>query len=90
MCHRMLLATSLVLFFTGSMATLVLMIHLRTHRTDLAPHESFPDGKSAAWQWNVYNPDNYSPTGRRRLPWLYCSTVLQLLGLAGLVWSQVG
>jgi hypothetical protein len=43
----------------------VLLALLRPHRVDLAPHQSFTEGRSRAWQENVFSFQNYDRSGKR-------------------------
>jgi len=51
-----------------------ILLRSRRFRTD---HPSWPE----IWTKSVH-PDNYSPNGRKFIPWLYASALLFALGVA--------
>jgi len=76
---------TIAIAFISAITNLVLVVRLRSHRVDIGPRDSFATGKYRVWQLNVFDPSNYSVTGRRLLTWLYLGTVVQAVAIAGLV-----
>lgn len=64
----------------AGVAALAMSSHLKRFRTDIPEDQAFTSGRSIFWMFNVYNPDNYTADGRRKLAWLYVITVLGFAG----------
>ena len=60
-----------VIAFASLVATQIVLVQLREHRTDLRPEQHFGHGRSQVWQLNVLNRANYTEAGRKKLRWLY-------------------
>lgn len=68
----------LALVVLPAVANLLTLSRLRPHRIDIAPGQSFADGKSAVWQLNALNPANYDEKGRALLKVYFGVIVVQL------------
>lgn len=56
--------------FVACVASMVVLVRLRPHRTDLRPEQHIGEGRSAIWQVNAFDPRNYDPAGRALLRWI--------------------
>jgi hypothetical protein len=81
-------AIGFVAAFIALIATVLLFTQLREHRRDLTSRESGFAGESLFWQFDLMNPDNYTPKGhlvlRRfvRALGLFAALMVALLYLA--------
>jgi hypothetical protein len=70
-------------YMFAMIASFALMGRLRDYRIDIKPGQSDFEGSSTVGQLNVFFRSNYSPAGRKLLPWLW---VVQLLAFAFVLW----
>jgi hypothetical protein len=87
--HEAFAAVVLTAFVTF-VATQIVIVRLREHRTDLRPEQHFGEGRSWAWQLNVMNRANYDAAGRKRVRTLYLlQALLMLCFVLGVVFAVV-
>ncbi len=76
-----------IVYIAAAMFTLAAMELAAPFRTDI-PKGSLPSGgRSEIWQWNVFNPNNYSPEGKWAYRRLIAAQIFSLVALIGCILS---
>jgi hypothetical protein len=76
--------------FVSFVATQIVLVQLREHRTDLRPEQHFGHGRSQVWQFNALNRANYTEAGRKKLRWLYLLQVVWMLSALAVLTRFMG